>query len=262
MIQQQAFFEALLSADQPPPAGLTTWNGSDPTSRFAVYRNNVMASLIEALADTYPVTQELVGELFFCAMARLYIIKEPPGSRVLAYYGASFPNFMEHFPPAASVPYLADVARLEMLRVCAYHAADCAELSAEAIAQILVDADVLPELLVGFHPSVRLLRSQFAVVSLWAAHQGIAEISTIAPDVPENALIIRDHLDVEVMRLNAGDGDFIADLLQGTSLGSAAEQAGLAYPGFDLSSVLSLLIRAHAISSMKMPMKKSMRTNP
>ena len=251
MSGQQSFACALLDPEQPPPAGLTTWNGSDPAARFAVYRNNVVVSLIDALADTYPVTQELVGEEFFRAMTRLFVRAEPPHSPVLAFYGESFPAFIEHFPPAASVPYLANVARLEMLRVRAYHAADVAELPAEAITRALVDADELPELLIGLHPSVGLVRSQYAVASLWAAHQGIADISAVDPYTPENVLVIRPHLDVEVIRLNSGASDFVAHLLQGASPGFAAEQTSQTHADFDLASILGLLIRQHAISSMK-----------
>ncbi len=258
MSGQQSFVDALLDPEQPPPAGLTTWNGSDPAARFAVYRNNVVVSLIDALADTYPVTQKLVGEEFFRAMARLFVRAEPPRSRMLAFYGESFPAFIEHFPHAASVPYLADVARLEMLWVRAYHAADSVKLPANAIASALADADGLPDLRVGFQLSVGLVQSQYAVVSLWAAHQGIADISTIDPYVPENALVFRPHLDVEVIHLNAGAGDLVAHLLQGVSLDAATEQARPTHADFDLADILGLLIRQHAISSLK----TSGRTHP
>jgi hypothetical protein len=249
---QQAFFEALLDPGQPPPSGLTAWNGSDPAARFAVYRNNVMASLVDALANTYPVTHELVGETFFRAMAQLFVHAEPPRSRVLAFYGEAFPDFVERFPPAASVPYLADVARLERLRVHAYHAADGATLSTETIAEALTNnAGGLPDLRVAFHPSTGLLRSPYAVVSLWAAHQGITDIASVDPLVPENALIVRPELDVEVLGLDAGASDFVARLLQGESLGGAAEQVGHTYPDFDLARLLGLLIQKQAITSMK-----------
>jgi hypothetical protein len=247
---QQAFFEALLDPGQQAPSGLTAWNGSDPATRFAVYRNNVMASLIDALADTYPVTLELVGEAFFRAMAREFVMVEPPRSRVLAFYGESFPDFVEHFPPAASVPYLADVVRLEILRVHAYHAADCAPLSTESIAEVMTDANALPDLLLELHPSVELLRSQYAVVSLWAAHQGIVDLASVDPHMPERALVVRPDLEVEVLELDAGASEFVAHLLQGATLGSAAEQAGRAHPDFDLAGILSLLIQKQAISSM------------
>ncbi|MBK6864396.1 MAG: putative DNA-binding domain-containing protein, partial [Ideonella sp.] len=42
-----AFARALLQPDAPCPAGLKTWNGSDPAKRFAVYRNNVVVSLVD-----------------------------------------------------------------------------------------------------------------------------------------------------------------------------------------------------------------------
>lgn len=250
MSGQQEFFDALRDPARPIPAGLITWNGSDPAVRFAVYRNNVIVSLIDALADTYPVAQELVGEEFFRAMARLYVNTEPPRARVLAFYGASFPDFIERFPPAASVPYLADVARLEMLRVRAYHAAECAILPADAIAQSLTDIDQLPNMLVAFHPSMGLLRSQYAVASIWATHQGIADIATVDPDVAEHILIVREHLDVEVLRISAGAADFIARLLDGTTLGSAVEQASLAHADFDLGNTLSLLLQKQLISTI------------
>ncbi len=245
------FFEALLDPALPPPTGLTTWNGSDPATRFAVYRNNVAISLIDALADTYPVTQALVGEEFFRAMARLFVRQAPPTSRVLAFYGESFPAFIAAFAPAASVPYLADVAQLEMLRVQAYHAANAIELPGDAIARSMAKAEDLPDLRIEFQPSVRLLRSPYAVVSLWAAHQGIGDISTVDPDTPEHALILRPQLDVEVIRLNAGASDFIAHLLQGASLGAAHEAASFAFADFDLTDTLGLLIRTQAISAMK-----------
>ncbi|NMM27779.1 MAG: DUF2063 domain-containing protein [Glaciimonas sp.] len=251
MSGQLEFFAALLDSELPPPAGLTIWNGSDPAARFAVYRNNIVASLIDALADTYPVAQELVGEKFFRAMALLFVRKEPPRSRVLAFYGESFPAFIEHFPPAASVPYLADVAQLEMLRVRAFHALDADEFPASAIVFALADTDGLSDLRIGFHPSIGLMQSRYAVASLWAAHQGIADISTVDPYIPENALVIRPHLDVEVISLNVDTSDFVAHLLQGASLGSAVEQASHAHPGFDLISILGLLVRTHAISSIK-----------
>ncbi|HCY64409.1 MAG TPA: DUF2063 domain-containing protein [Oxalobacteraceae bacterium] len=247
---QQEFFERLRDPAQPVPAGLSTWNGSDPAVRFAVYRNNIIVSLIDALADAYPVVQQLVGEAFFRAMARLFVDAEPPRTGVLAFYGDSFPAFIENFPPAAPVPYLADVARLEMMRVRAYHAAECAELSADMIAQILADPDALPHVRVGFHPSVGLLRSRYAAASLWAAHQGDADIAAVDTHAPESVLVVRPRLDVEVIRLPPGSGHFISHLLDGGSLGNALEQASLADPGFDLTGTLSLLIRTQAISSM------------
>lgn len=249
---QSAFAAALLDANLSPPGGLSTWNGSDPAARFAVYRNNVIVSLIDALADTFPVSQQLVGEAFFRAMARLYVNQSPPQSRVLAFYGESFPSFIAQFPPAASVPYLPDVARLEMLRVKAYHAADVDALPAERIAQVLADVDSLPQQQVGLLPSLGLLQSPYAIVTLWAAHQGIADLSTIDTHAAESALVLRPHLDVEIIRIDAGASEFIAQLLQGEPLGVAVDYAHQIQPDFNLVSTLALLIQSQAIVSIQL----------
>ena len=212
MSPQRCFAEALLEPEQACPPGLITWNASDPARRFAVYRNNVIVSLVDALADTFAVTQDLVGEAFFRAMARVFAYTNPPTSRLLVFYGETFPEFIERFPPAASLPYLADVARLEFLRVRAYHAADVAPVRSEDIVAVLADEDKLPDLGLALHPSLAVLDSAAAVVALWAAHQGIGALATLVPDVPETALVVRDGLDVEVMSIPRASGVFIKAL--------------------------------------------------
>lgn len=102
------FARALLDAEAAPPDALITWNGSDPSQRFAIYRNNVTVALVDALCCRFPVTQTLLGSKFFRAMARLYIQAHPPVSRLLHEYGDDLPAFVEFFPPARSVPYVPD----------------------------------------------------------------------------------------------------------------------------------------------------------
>ena len=257
MSHQQAIAAALLDPERPCPPGMTTWNGSDPARRFAVYRNNVIVALVDALADTFAVTQELVGEPFFRAMAREFAGTNPPTSPLLAFYGDAFPDFIERFPPAAGVPYLADVARLEYLRVRAYHAADRGPVCMEAIGAALGDEADLPELKLAIHPAVGVLDSTAAVVSLWAAHQGIGDLAAVIPVAPETALVLRDGLDVEVMRIPRAVGVFIAALGRGAALGEAVVSAQRVDPGFDATASLALLIQNSAITALYLPRRTS-----
>ncbi len=250
MTQQQLFAEALLDPGQFCPPGLTTWNSSDPARRFAVYRNNVIVSLVDALADTFAVTQELVGETFFRAMARLFAYANPPTSRLMVFYGEAFPGFVERFPPAASVPYLADMARLEFLRVRAYHAAEVTPVRSEDITAMLADEENLPYLNLAIHPALGVVDSMAAVVSLWAAHQGVGDLATVVPDVPETALVVRDGLDVEVMEVPRAAGAFIEALMRGETLGGALVSAQKLDPDFDAAIPLGLLIQKSAITAL------------
>ena len=256
MSYQQVFAGALLTTEPSCPPGLTAWNGSDPGRRFAIYRNNVMVSLIDALADTYPVTQELVGEEFFRAMARLFVQANPPRSPMLTFYGEGLAEFIEAFAPAAAVPYLADVARLEMLRVRAYHAADAVPLAPAEISPLLEYAAALPAARIALHPSLRVLLSRHAVVSLWAAHQAddvTRALAAVDPDLAEAALVLRVGLDVEITRIAKGAAVFIMGLQQGIAFSHAAEQAVAADDTFDLAATLGLMIRGGAITTMTIP---------
>lgn len=244
------FARALLDSEQPCPPGLRAWNGSDPARRFAVYRNNVVASLVSALAEGFPVVRQLVGEAFFDAMARLHVQAAPPRSPLLAFYGEGFADFIEAFPPAAGLPYLADVARLEHLRVHAYHAADLPAVAAAELAAVLGDPERLLTLHMTLHPSVASIASRHAIVSLWAAHQGLLDISAVDPGEPECALVLRNGLEVEVIRINAGATAFIQGLDAGIDLGRSTGAALAIDPDFDLGSTLALLMRGGAITQI------------
>ena len=250
MSTQATFAQALLDPSVPCPPGLTTWNGSDPQARFAVYRNNVTVSLIDALAQTFPVVQALVGEDFFRAMAKVFAQNNPPRSRVMAFYGDSFPAFVAGFAPATALPCLADVARLEMARVQAYHAADRAPLHPQALVAAMADGEKLLSLRLHLHPSVQLLDARFAVYSLWAAHQGALCISTVDPDLPEAALVFRSGLDVHTLALAAGEARFLAVLMEGRALPEAVDAAAVTVTKtctdtastFDLTRTLAMLL--------------------
>lgn len=248
MSTQADFADALLDPDLACPGGLTSWNGSNPATRFAVYRNNVMVSLVDALADTYPVVQALVGKDFFSAMARVYAQARPPRSPVLAYYGQDFAAFIDSFAPATSVPYLADVARLEMARVLAYHAADVSPITPQTLQNVLTDPQQLTSARLVFHPSAQIMASPFAVLSIWAAHQNLKTPSTFDPTPAQTVLVFRHGLAVGMLELFTGTAQFVQALHTGHTLLVAADQAAQCDEAFDLTQTLALLLRLQLIT--------------
>ncbi len=237
-----AFALALLDPERPLPPGLLTPAGGDPSRRFAVYRNNVLASLVDALAARFPVTRELVGEEFFRAAAALHLRAEPPRSRLLHEIGTGWPAFLERFEPAAGLPWLADLARLEAARSEAFHAADAEPLDPAALAAL--EPARLPGLRIRLHPSVRLVPSRWPIVSLWAAHleaePAAVEAALARVDLArgEDALVWRPGLEVLVRVLPAGALAFLGTLAGG---GSLAEAVAASPPELDLPGALALL---------------------
>lgn len=250
---QAEFAAALRVPGHQVAYGMRAWNGSDPAVRLAIHRNTVMSSLVDALADTFPVVQELVGEPFFRAMAALHVRQSPPSSPVLAHYGRDFPAFVANFEPAACLPYLADVARLEMARVDACHAAEAAPVAADALGLALASGERVRDLRLGCRPGLSVIHSPHAVVSLWAAHQDGSDLGAIDPDPPEDALVLRVGMDVLVLRLPPGGAPFMEALSRGCALGTAADEAVSAAPDFDLGSLLTLLITHGAVTSIDLP---------
>lgn len=237
-----ATFDAALRGG-PLPAGLIARDPAEVERRFAVYRNNVAVSLTEALATRFPVIRRLVGEAFFAPLARLYAETEPPRSPVLAEWGEGFAAFLAAFPPLAAYPYMADVARIEVARGRAFHAADAAPIAPAALAT----ADP-GRLRLALHPSVTLLRLSYPAVSIWARNQPGGEGLPLASG-PETALILRDAAyQVPVHALSPGDAAFLDALLAGHPLGPAAEAALVAQPDHDPQPLLVLLMRSGAIT--------------
>lgn len=247
---QADFAAALLDPGLPCPPGLRAWNGSDPLRRLAVYRNNVVSSLIDALADTFPVVQQLVGSEFFRAMAAEFVRRFPPRSRVLALYGGGFAAFVAGFAPAAALPYLADVARLEFARQQACHAGDAEPIADAALAQALANPEALAGARFGWHPSLQVIESPHAVVSLWAAHQIDGDIPALAIDRAEQAVVLRDGLDVLVLRVDAATARFVDRTRAGVAFGTAAAEAAAVGPAFDLGAALALLMHHRALVAL------------
>ncbi len=247
MTYQHDFQDALLDPNGDVPKGLAVRHGANLSNRFAVYRNNVFVSLIDALAETFPVTQSLVGEEFFRAMAREFVRHNPPGSPILTYYGETFSDFIENFSPADSVPYLSDIARLEYAYVVSFHARDAQPYPNDQISNLLFEPESIAKLCATLHPSAELVLSKYAIASIWEAHQHEdPNLKGIAISKPESAFIVRASFEVRVCRIDSATALFIQGLRDADTLGLSAEQASSADSTFDLTHALSLLIRTNA----------------
>jgi hypothetical protein len=155
---------------------------------------------------------------------------------------------VQGFPPVRSLPYLADIAGLEMCRVQAFHAADLASILPAKLHQTLQDPQQLASLQLGLHPSVHVVASDFAIFSLWAAHQGDETVEAVLVDLPQTALVLRQGLTLETMQIPLGTGQFILALQSGRTLIEAAAQASSSDPAFELAPAMALLIRLQLIT--------------
>ncbi|NTH46748.1 DUF2063 domain-containing protein [Agrobacterium rhizogenes] len=246
---QAEFATALFDTDRAVPEGLTAWNGLRPERRFGVYRDNVVAGLIGALASRFPVAENIVGKDFFAAMAHEFVRLHPPQSPLLLAYGDDFADFVETFEPAGDIDYLPDVIRLEAARGKAYHAADAAPLDPVLLAAI--EPERLASLVFVLHPSASILRSPFPMVTIWAMNAGEMELRPIDNWSGEDALVARPEMMVEIHRLPAGGAVFLEVLAGRADLATAVQAAVAIASDFDLSANLAGALAAGAFTTIR-----------
>lgn len=232
---QTGFRAAMLGGDHSIARTITAGDlGTDV--RLKIYRNNIYSSLIRALEDLFPAIKALVGEGFFNTACHAFITAHPPTHGRLGEYGTAFPAFLEGYEPAGALPYLSDVARLELAWQQAYHAADAQPLTADALAAI--PPEDMPRLVFTLHPSAQLLRSDHPAGRVWAFCQ--SDDQSNAPDMTggDGLLVIRPEADVDVRFLTPDAFTFLEALASGKTLTAAYEITTAVHPGFDLQSTL------------------------
>lgn len=219
---RQSVFADALRRQATPPAGLTggTRDRHPLARRFAIHLNNVHHGLTQALGDAYPVVRRLVGEEFFSAMARLYVAENLPRTRDLTHYGDRFPAFLYRFPPARTLPYLADVARLERAALEVLHAADADAATPE---HLLALGERLAETPLFLHPAVRLVGSRHPALDIHAANAGEETSGREIADRPQAVLIYRTGHGVRFFELAAAELQLLRRLKAGWPLARIAE---------------------------------------
>lgn len=236
---QRSFAAALLR-------GISPFTGDEPADgarnlaerlgldadALAIHRETIAGTLHKALTLNFPAVRALVGSEFFEAAAREFIRQQPPTQACLNDYGASFPAFLAGFGPAASVSYLADVARLEWAVCRALHAPEALPADLQGLARL--EPSEMARVCFEPHPAVSVLALTYAAESIWRAvlaEEGLAGdgAALAALDVaprPHWVLVERGSEGVQVHALDAQGGGFLKRLCDSAPLASALSAYG------------------------------------
>lgn len=243
---QTRFRAALLDGARPAPPGLSDGRGQPAGRRFDVYRNNVVSSLIDALGASFPAVRSLLGARGFHAVADRFLRQHPPNTPLLMRYGAGFADFLDTAEDMPGPGYLGDVARLEQAQREAYHAADAAPLGTDDIAAI--PPEDMAQARLRLAPAVRLIQSPWPVHAIWlyATQTGAPKPAAVAQDV----LISRPEFDPVLTVLPTGGAAFVRALMDEAALATALDRATEAAPGFDLQSMLAVLLDSRSVTAI------------
>ena len=198
------FQDAFVAAIGGHRAALSPWLDEAEHPGLAVYRNTIARGCVDALADNFPTVQTMVGEDWFRAAAALFAREAPPASAALLDYGADFPAWLQRFPPAAELPYLAQT-RLTL------------------------------------HPSVRFAAFDAGLPSLWRAARDGAEDLELS-ETPETLLLVRQGQTVASRVVGAAQTAFLRACREGVTAAEAAQAAATADPDTPFAPLFAALI--------------------
>lgn len=224
---QQALRVSLLDETDGAALAHIAAAGIAPAQRLNVYRNTIFGTLVRALRLSYPAVRRLVGEEFFDGAAQVFAHGHAPAGANLNDYGGDFAGFLQRFEPAASLVYLADVARLEWSVNQALHAADEPALVLSRLAALAAQEHA--GLRFTAHPSISLLRCDYPADAIWRAVLERDDAAMAAIDLaagPVHLLVLRTPgNEVAVRRLTQAAWRFTRALCAGRTLGEALAAA-------------------------------------
>jgi hypothetical protein len=230
---QRLVQDAVLGADPILLSQALVEAGAGARERIEVYREHFVESLTGALGEVYPVSRRLVGEICFRRLARAHIDARPPLDPQLSRYGDAFASTIDGAGVRDAAPYLADVARLEW---ALHEAADAAPAPCEPPDTCAMTADAR----IRFVRSMRLLRSDWPIDSIWRAHHraefpgGVLRLDAR----PGFVQVVSDAVGPYIRSLTAGEYVLRERLVQGSCIGESAAAALVAEPGMDLTRAL------------------------
>jgi len=239
---QRRMIESLWNSDPAPEALklLSTDRALTPAQQLSVYRGSICGSLTKALSEVYPVCRRLVGETFFGALARAFVRQERSRSPDLNEYGGAFGDFLGGFAPAATLPYLPDVARLEWEWHRAFYGPDSEALELDALARGVAPAD--PDRVVfQLQKNATLVASPYPVHLIWQANQpdhdgeGVVALSQGGVSL----LVWRRGTDRLIEPLEPREWCLLQALAQGLTLGDVCLRLTSEHPAADLGGLLA-----------------------
>jgi Putative DNA-binding domain len=240
--RQQALLAAIDAADSGADGLHLTERGERARFGLEAYRANARGLAERALAAAFPTVQALLGAADFARMAHEHWLANPPRRGDIAEWGDDLPAWLETHAQLAQWPYLADCARLDLMRHRCERAPDT---PVDAASLAALETEDPARLRLVLMPGLAVLASRWPVVRIFEAHAGAGEgfdavRTALVGRCGEAALVARNGWRAQVHRIDAATLGWTRDVLGELPLAQALERAGVA---FDFTAWLTLALR-------------------
>jgi hypothetical protein len=242
---QDAFVEALYDPEADRLTLLTEQPG------FTVYRNTVMKGAVDALQANFPTVERLVGSEWFLAAAAIHAGQSPAVDARLVHHGRSFPDFLDRFEHAREMPYLGNVARLDLLWNQCHTSAEEPGIDLNRI------AGLSPEQLTSLRLTPRAAArwmwfAEQPVFTIWRYNRERLAMPEALDWRGEGALLVRTGGVVTWQALAIGESAFLDACAAGAPLEQAADHASDVQPSLDILELLTRLVNADVFAATEL----------
>ena len=210
----------------------------DAAERLQIYAGMYPLRMRDALRADYPALSELLGERGFEKVVGDYVAAHPSRSFTLARLADRLPEFLTGWGSPRRRGLLTDVARLEQAGAQVFDAEESAPMDPSALQSVPAED----------WPGVRLRpAAAFRVVRVRPGAVDVLDAVLEGNPVPDRAGRGRVEVayyrkDFVVLRRTMGpfEGNLLASLAAGETVGSALERAAKSFPGgFPSCEILS-----------------------
>ncbi len=212
-------------------------------AKLQIHQNNYLLTLTSSLMDIYPVLMSFVGEQWLEAALKLFVKAYSPKQACLSAYGGDLAAFLGGFEPAAAMPYLSDVARLEWAIYQCQNAIDETALTAKEW-QKNAGPDMVNKTF-SMMKAHSFITSDFPLLDLWARGTGLGDDEPL--DLESGGavvLVIRPETEVMLYPLDSEEYTYLSHLARGETVLSAAIAAGWAEISSPLADSMSRYVES------------------
>lgn len=231
-----------------------------PARRLRIYQNNVRAMFEGALARTYPVLKQKIGDEAFSLLAAEYRDAHPSRSGDLHWVGQAFPDWLTNRDAnRRGDDALVDLARLEWACEEVLVAPLSESLDRAALARVPTNERADTRL--SLQPGLRIVSSTRPIWSEWRAHQsGHAERTAGDMDGDQHVIAACVGERLTLRSVPREHAEFIRELVRGATLAGAIDASGM--PLDALPGVLGWLFDDGLVVSLSSPSERSLDRGP
>ncbi len=191
--------------------------------RLDIYADMYFVRIRDALRQELAKTAAVIGDAAFHDLALDYLDACRPAHPSLREAGARLPAFLETYAPlAAERPWLAELARLERVRLELFDGPDATPLAAEALRAL--PAENFAGFALELIPCHAILDNRFSVAPVWRSDDPAA---TVPEAADETLLVWRQGIAVFHRAVEREEADWLRRIAAGgVSFGALCDGLG------------------------------------